>query len=48
MELFTYVNLTLFILNESDTKHDIVETYSDAKKCAERFKEIKERLPKLF
>lgn len=48
MELFTYVNLTFVILSESDTKHGVVETYSDAKKCAELFKENKERLQKLF
>jgi L-fucose isomerase-like protein len=30
------------ILNENDTKFGVVETYSDAKKCAELFKKCKE------
>ena len=32
------------ILNETDTKFGVVETYSDAKKCAELFKKNKERI----
>lgn len=36
------MNLTLVILNESDTKHEVVERYSDEKKCVELFKENKE------
>ena len=32
------------ILNESDTKDGVVESYSDAKKCAKLFKEKKEQI----
>ena len=32
------------ILNESDTKDGVVESYSDAKKCAKLFKENKEQI----
>jgi len=32
------------VLNENDTKFGVVETYSDAKKCAELFKKNKERI----
>jgi len=33
-----------FILSESDTKDGVVESYSDAKKCANLFKENKEQI----
>ena len=32
------------ILNEKDTKDGVVESYSDAKKCAKLFKENKEQI----
>jgi len=32
------------VLNDSDTKFGVVETYSDAKKCAELFKENREHI----
>ncbi len=32
------------ILNETDTKEGVVESYSDAKKCAKLFKENKEQI----
>ena len=32
------------VLNENDTKFGVVETYSDAKKCAELFKKNKDRI----
>ena len=32
------------ILGENDTKFGVVETYSDAKKCAELFKKNKDRI----
>ena len=32
------------VLNDNDTKFGVVETYSDAKKCAELFKKNKEHI----
>ena len=32
------------ILSEEDTKYGVVETYEDAKKCAQLFKENKEKI----
>ena len=38
------LNYDYVILNKEDTKYGVVETYNDAKKCAELFKENKHRI----
>jgi len=38
------LNYDIVILNKEDTKFGVVETYDDAKKCAELFKKNKNRI----
>lgn len=38
IEVLNELNFDYVILSENDTKYGVVETYDDAKKCAELFK----------
>ncbi len=44
IEVMDELGYDYIILNEEDTKYGVVETYSDAKKCAELFKRNKDKI----
>ena len=44
MEVLKELNIDYVMLGENDTKDGVVETYEDAKKCAELFKKNRERI----
>ncbi len=44
IELMEDMGYDYVILGENDTKHGVVETYEDAKKCAELFKQNREKI----
>jgi len=44
IDVLKELNYNFVILNEEDTKYGVVETYNDAKKCAELFKENKKSI----
>ncbi len=44
LEVLNEMGYEYVILNEDDTKYGVVETYQDAKKCAELFKANKDKI----
>ena len=44
IEILSLLNFEFIILDENATKFGVVETYEDAKKCAELFKANKEKI----